>query len=118
MGEKKYQWFKIADNINEFAFADNNLVVVEVKNKKITLAKYKDELLACAYKCPHASGILADGYVDAAGNIVCPVHRYKFDLLTGKNTSGEGYYLKTYAVKKGGEGIFIGFEERGFFDFL
>jgi len=114
----KYKWFKIADSENDLPFAENNLLIIEVNNKKITLAKHDDQLFACAYKCPHASGILADGYVDAMGNIVCPVHRYKFNLLNGRNISGEGYYLKTYPMKKSEEGISIGFEEKGFFDFL
>jgi len=89
-----------------------------VDSRKVTLAKHNDQIFACAYKCPHASGILAEGYVDVSGNIVCPVHRYKFNLLNGRNTSGEGYYLKTYPLQKSEEGIFIGFEEKTFFGFL
>jgi 3-phenylpropionate/trans-cinnamate dioxygenase ferredoxin subunit len=115
---KQYKWFKIVDAENELTFSENNLRVLEINNKKITLAKHNDQLFACAYTCPHASGILADGYLDGMGNIVCPVHRYKFNLLNGRNISGEGYYLKTYPLKKNEEGIFIGFEKRGFFDFL
>jgi nitrite reductase/ring-hydroxylating ferredoxin subunit len=117
MNEKKYQWLRIAENKNELFFADNNLLIVEVNNKKITIAKYNDQLFACSYLCPHASGILADGYIDALGNITCPVHRYKFNLQNGRNTSGEGYYLKTYPVKFTDEGIFIGFEEKKFWPF-
>jgi nitrite reductase/ring-hydroxylating ferredoxin subunit len=115
---EKYKWLKIADSESELPFAENNLSIVEVNNKKITLAKHGDQIFACAYKCPHASGILADGYVDATGNIVCPVHRYKFSLLNGRNVSGEGYYLKTFPVTKSEKGIFIGLEEKGFFGFL
>jgi len=115
MSDKKYQWFKIAESVNELSFAENNLLIVEVNNKKITLAKFKNEMFACAHLCPHASGVLADGYIDATGNIVCPVHRYKFNLSTGRNTTGEGYYLKTHPVKINDEGIFVGFEEKGFF---
>ena len=111
MNEKNYQWFKIAANLSEISFAENNLSVVEVNNKKITLVKYKNELFACAYLCPHASGILADGYIDATGNIVCPVHRYKFNIKNGRNITGEGYYLKTYPVKINDEGVFAGMEE-------
>jgi len=115
---KKYEWFKIVDAENELTFSENNLLVVEVNNRKITLARHNDQLFACAYTCPHASGILSDGYVDGMGNIICPVHRYKFSLLNGRNISGEGYYLKTYPLMKSEEGIFIGFEKKGFFDFL
>ena len=118
MSEKKYQWFKIAENINEFSFAENNLCIIEVNNKKLTLAKFQNELFACAYLCPHASGVLADGYIDAIGNIVCPVHRYKFNLSNGRNVSGEGYYLKTHPVKISSEGIFVGFEEKGLLKFF
>ena len=118
MNEKKYQWFKIAENENELLFSANNLRVIEVNGKKITLAKHNEHLFACAYACPHASGILAEGYLDSIGNIVCPVHRYKFALSNGRNVSGEGYYLKTYPIKKEDNGIFIGFEGRKFFDFL
>jgi nitrite reductase/ring-hydroxylating ferredoxin subunit len=118
MSEKKYQWFKIAENISELSFPENNLLVVEASNKKITLAKFRDQLFACAYLCPHASGVLADGYVDATGNIVCPVHRYKFNLANGRNTTGEGYHLKTHRVKINEEGVFVGLEEKGFFRFF
>ncbi len=116
MSERKYKWYKIAGNINELSFAENNLAIAEVNNKKITLAKFGNEIFGCAYLCPHASGILAEGYIDAAGNIVCPVHRYKFNLLNGKNVTGEGYFLKTFPVKINDEGIFVGFEEKKFFD--
>ncbi|WP_018613236.1 Rieske (2Fe-2S) protein [Segetibacter koreensis] len=112
MGNKNIKWYKVADNKNEINWQQNNLAVIEAGGKKITLAKIGDELLfACAYKCPHASGILADGFIDATGNIVCPLHRYKFNLLTGRNISGEGYYLKVFAVEEREAGIFIGFEE-------
>jgi nitrite reductase/ring-hydroxylating ferredoxin subunit len=118
MSEKKYQWFKIAENINELSFGENNLLVVEVNNKKITLAKSGNEIFACAYLCPHASGVLADGYIDAIGNVVCPVHRYKFNLSNGRNVTGEGYYLKTHPVKINDEGIFVGFEQKGLLKFF
>jgi nitrite reductase/ring-hydroxylating ferredoxin subunit len=69
-------------------------------------------VLACAHKCPHAGGAMADGFVDALGNIVCPLHRYKFSLQNGRNTSGEGYYLKTHPVQLRENGVFVGIEEK------
>ena len=79
---------------------------------------YKEELYACAAKCPHAGGTLAEGYTDVLGNIVCPVHRYKFSLQNGRNSSGEGYYLKTWPVEKREDGIYIGIEQQGLFSWL
>lgn len=106
----EYNWTKIAEHINEIAFAGNHLAVAEVKGKKICLGRYKDEYFAFAYKCPHAGGLLSDGYIDAPGNVVCPVHRYKFNMKTGRNVTGEGYYLKTWPVEIREEGVFVGMD--------
>lgn len=111
MAAKNIKWFKVADSQSELHWQDNNLMIAEVGGKKITLARIGDEIYACAYKCPHASGILADGFIDATGNIVCPLHRYKFNPANGRNVSGEGYYLKVYAAEEREAGIFVGFDE-------
>lgn len=106
-------WHKIADHINELDFAKNDIAVAELKGKKICIAHYKDSVFAFAYKCPHAGGILADGHIDAMGNIVCPLHRYKYDLRNGRNVSGEGYYLKQWPVEIREEGVFVEMEDGG-----
>jgi nitrite reductase/ring-hydroxylating ferredoxin subunit len=116
--EKKYSWHKIAGHINELPWQDNQLCEVEVKGKRICLAHYNNKIAACAAKCPHAGGYLSDGYIDAVGNIVCPLHRYKYSLQTGRNTSGEGYYLKTFIVEEREDGVYIGMEEKGLFGFF
>ena len=80
MTDKKYAWHKVADHMNEIDFATNNIAVVEVNNKKICLGKFNETVFAFAYKCPHAGGLLADGFIDNLGNVVCPLHRYKYDM--------------------------------------
>ena len=115
---KKYNWYKIADNLEELSFAENKLLSLEVKGKTVCVSIFKDKLYATAAKCPHAGGNLSHGYLDESGNIVCPLHRYKFSLQTGRNGSGEGYYLKTYPVENRAEGIFLGIEESGLFNWL
>ncbi|MCX6337228.1 MAG: hypothetical protein NT153_08110 [Bacteroidetes bacterium] len=59
---------------------------------------------------------MADGYIDATGQIVCPLHRYRFSLQNGRNTSGEGYYLKTYPIEHREDGIFIGLAPNSIFN--
>jgi nitrite reductase/ring-hydroxylating ferredoxin subunit len=114
--EKKFTWHKVSENINQLEFATNNIAVVEVKGKKICVGKTVTGIFAFAYKCPHAGGILADGFIDALGNIVCPLHRYKYDLRNGRNISGEGYYLKHWPVELRQEGVYVGFEESSFWN--
>ncbi len=111
-------WFKISDSIESLIWQPNNMCVVEVNTKKITLAKQNNVVVAFAYKCPHAGGILADGFIDAFGNVVCPLHRYKFNTENGRNTTGEGYYVKTFKVENRVDGIYVGFEQKGFLGFI
>jgi nitrite reductase/ring-hydroxylating ferredoxin subunit len=110
---KRYKWHKIADSRLEIHFPANGLVVIEAAGKKITLSLWQDQLRGFAHKCPHAGGIFCDGFMDALGNVVCPLHRYKFSITNGRNTSGEGYYMKTYPIEERADGIFVGFEEGG-----
>jgi nitrite reductase/ring-hydroxylating ferredoxin subunit len=114
--QKKYKWYKIAEDLLELGTTENGLQEIELGGKKICLAIKNDEVLACAAKCPHAGGQMSQGYIDALGNIVCPLHRYKFSLQNGRNITGEGYFLKTYPIEKRENGIFIGIEEQGLFN--
>ena len=118
VNDKKYSWHKISDSLEEISFSPNGLAQVEVAGKLICVSKNADELAACTAKCPHAGGALADGYIDPLGNIVCPLHRYKFSLKNGRNVSGEGYFLKIFPLEIRADGVFIGFEQNNFFNWL
>jgi len=112
MSEKKYAWYKIAESKEELFAAGRSVIEIIVNTKQICLVIKKDGIYGCAHKCPHAGGKMADGWVDAMGNIVCPLHRYRFDPSNGRNVSGEGYYLKTYPVETREDGVFVGLEEK------
>lgn len=109
---KQYTWHKITD---EELIREHEINVQEVNSKKICFTRYQGQLYAFAYKCPHAGGIMADGVIDASGNVVCPLHRYKFSIKNGYNCSGEGYYLKTYPTEQREDGLYIGLEKAGIF---
>jgi 3-phenylpropionate/trans-cinnamate dioxygenase ferredoxin subunit len=115
MSEKQYTWHKIAEHITDLDFAENNIAAADLNGKKICVAKFKEEVFAFAWKCPHAGGLLADGYIDALGNVVCPLHRYKYNMQNGRNVSGEGYYLKHWPVETREDGIYVGMEAEGGF---
>ncbi len=112
------KWFKLADTMSAIEWQANDMCIVELNGKEISLAKRGEAIFAFAHKCPHAGGILADGCIKANGTVECPLHRYQFNLSNGRNTSGEGYYLKTYPVEMREDGIYIGFEEKSWFSRL
>lgn len=108
---KKIKWHRVAGNPDELLFSENNISVSQAADKTICIGKHNNQLFGFAYKCPHASGILANGFIDPLGNVVCPLHRYKFSIANGRNTSGEGYYLKTYPIELREDGVYVGIEE-------
>lgn len=108
MFKKTFRWQKIAEHINELLPEVQNLATVEVIGKKITIGRTGDKIFACAYKCPHAGGILSQGFIDATGNLVCPLHRYKFNPCNGFNVSGEGYHLRHWRIECRQDGVYIG----------
>lgn len=115
MKEEKLIWHKIAEDIAELDFATNHIAVSELNGKKICIGRSQHGIFAFAYTCPHAGGILADGYIDPMGNIVCPVHRYKYDMRNGRNVTGEGYYLKHWPVEIRDDGIYVAVKDEGSF---
>lgn len=118
MSDKNYTWHKIAQSPTEINWAANGLTELEVAGKKICLSLHNDTIHACTHKCPHAGGILANGFIDVSGNIVCPLHRYRFSIQNGRNTSGEGYFLKIFPVQVREDGVFIGLAQNNLFGWL
>lgn len=108
---KQYTWHRISG----LPLANRDITVLDIAGKKICCTRYEGNLYAFAYKCPHASGVMADGFIDDAGNVVCPLHRYKFSVKNGYNSSGEGFYLKTYPLETREDGVYIGLEKSGLF---
>lgn len=56
--------------------------------------------------CPHRGGPLADGLLDGTV-VVCPLHNYTYDLLTGKETANGGATVCVYAVTVADDGTVL-----------
>jgi nitrite reductase/ring-hydroxylating ferredoxin subunit len=109
--EKEYIWLKVADTKDQFLATKNGITEIPAADRNICIINHNETLYACSTKCPHAGGKLADGYIDALGNIVCPLHSYKYNVQTGRNVSGEGYFLKTFPVAVRQDGVYVRIEQ-------
>jgi len=98
---------KIAGTIDELSFAENNIATIMAGQKKICIAKSGAELRAFSARCPHAGGDLSEGALDQKGNVICPVHGYRFSINSGRDADGEGYFLKIYTIEQTAEGLFL-----------
>ncbi|MBI2934761.1 MAG: Rieske (2Fe-2S) protein [Chloroflexi bacterium] len=61
------------------------------------------EVYATQALCPHEGGQLADGIVGGRV-LICPLHGYRFDLVTGQPIGQECQALTVYAVTLETEG--------------
>ena len=53
------------------------------------------DYFAVSRRCRHLRADLADGSIDADGCLVCPWHRAKYDVRTGRMTRGpQGVFAK------------------------
>ena len=82
----------------------------ELGGRLLCLGRHNGALYAFAAKCPHASARFTGGYIDARGNVVCPLHRYKFCIRNGRNVTGEGYFLKHWKVEERSDGVYVWME--------
>lgn len=101
-----YEWYLVA---GAYASLENGKIQeISVGDKNIALLKKDGQFYAFAATCPHASAHFCDVWIDAQGRVVCPEHKYRFDPANGRNTSGEGYKLKTYPIEIRDNEIFVG----------
>lgn len=109
-----FHWHKIYDN--EEALQNNVLPnkvdVFVLKGERICIAKGKEGYYAVQERCPHNGASLSQGFCTEEGEIVCPVHRYKFDLKTGRATAGGSFALKKYPLEIKENGVFIGIKAK------
>lgn len=88
--------------VRPFMLDDESLCMTRIDNK----------LYAFTQRCPHGGGPLHQGRLNEEGDIVCPWHRFTFCVKTGKNTSGDGYYMEVYPVEVRENGVWLGKRRR------
>lgn len=116
--QKTYKWVKVAEDFELPTLVEHGrATTLEVGGHKVCFTRFDDGFYATSNRCPHAGGSLGDGWCDGDHQVVCPLHRIKFDVRTGKNTTGEGYNVRTYPLKLEKDGLYIGFEEKKWWQF-
>lgn len=104
-------WYKIAESEETLPWQDNGMCMVLVADKPRLVVRHGGGLYALAAFCPHAGAVMAEGYVSSRGEVVCPLHAYRFRLRDGYNSSGEGYRLRCHVVECREDGVYMGLAE-------
>jgi 3-phenylpropionate/trans-cinnamate dioxygenase ferredoxin subunit len=87
--------------------------MVKAINRKICVIKKDEKFYAIQNTCPHAGGILSGGWCKE-GNIVCPIHRYEYNLNTGRGAEGQGDYIEIYPTALRADGLYVGIKQGWF----
>lgn len=99
-------WVKIDIVIPEQDFIEQ----IKVDGKKLCLIKNQQKIYVIQNTCPHAGGILSGGWCKE-GNIVCPIHRWEYNLTTGRGAEGQGNYIDIYSTELREDGLYVGFKQ-------
>ena len=88
-------------------FIDKPIRIFNVNGFKFCLAKYKQAFFAFETQCPHQKHQMAEAEVTAFGEVVCPLHFYRFSLRHGQEANRLCHDLETYPIELSEEGIFV-----------
>lgn len=111
--KKKTNWYKIFDSREEMEREVPLMKTTTILfgSKKICIAHSSEGFFAVNDKCPHNAGSFGRGWCTEDNAVVCPVHRYSFDLITGRAKTGIADVVRTYPLEIRENGVFIGMEE-------
>lgn len=80
---------------------------IEALGRKFCLVRKSEKLFVIQDSCPHSGASLSKGKVNYLGEIVCPLHAYRFNLLDGREADSKCSDARTYTVKEDGEGLYF-----------
>ena len=100
--------------------APGRIVPIEAGGRKLLLANVEGDFYAADRKCPHLGYNLCRGGKLDGRAIVCPLHKAKFDLATGKVERDPKLLflkmtaktdLRIYPVRVEGDDVLVGISE-------
>jgi ferredoxin-nitrite reductase len=80
--------------------------LVRLKGDEMAVFKSNGKLYGVQNICPHEGGQLCNGWIDR-GEVVCPLHGYKFDLKTGACSTDPTLRVKVFHLVAEGEQVIV-----------
>ncbi len=91
------------------ALPENDPYQLKIGDRKVTVVRRKNELFAFEPLCPHQHEPLFRGTVSPNGEIICPLHSYRYNLKTGRECEQRTADLETFPIKVDNE-VFLGID--------
>ena len=84
-----------------------SLKLLVLDDKKIGITNTSDGFRAFENQCPHQFEPLHKGKTTANNEVVCRLHDYRFNLITGTEAENRCRPMNTYAITVKDSGVFI-----------
>ncbi|WP_339875820.1 Rieske 2Fe-2S domain-containing protein [uncultured Algoriphagus sp.] len=81
--------------------------IIHLGELEIALTRIGEFFKGFQANCPHRGASLNQGMLTAEGEIICPLHQYRFDLKTGEVKAGSCGNLEIYPTELTDEGLKI-----------
>ncbi len=74
----------------------------EVLGLRVAVLRAAATIVALSDRCPHAGGSLGQGWIEE-GEVVCPLHRWRFTLHDGRCSTmrGQGVHCFPVQIRQG-----------------
>src|SRR5437870_1379543 len=82
--------------------AEGSAKLLRTRGEEMAVFKNNGQLYGIQNICPHEGGQLCNGWIEN-GEVVCPLHRYKFDLKTGACSTDPKLKVKIFRLIAQGE---------------
>ena len=92
---------KLFESIEEAfdVLKENDTRLVRANGQNICVVRREGDIIAFQNECPHQGESLHKGLVNYLGEIVCPLHSYRFSLSNGETSSQPCRPLKFIPVR-------------------
>jgi len=78
-----------------------------LNNQPFLIVRTQEGIIVTDNLCPHNKASLSDGRINDFNEIVCPLHEYRFDLHTGRESSQRCNDMQTFKILIDEGGVFL-----------
>ena len=88
--------------------SEEKALLVSLARRQVGLLLHQGQPVAVLNRCPHFSGPLAQGLITTArGEIICPWHRFRFDLTTGQSVTNPAMVATLLPTEVRGDKVWV-----------
>jgi nitrite reductase/ring-hydroxylating ferredoxin subunit len=73
---------------------------------RLAVFRQGDSLIALSGRCPHSGGSLGHGWIES-GEVVCPLHHWRFRLTDGRCTTIPGESVHKFPCEARGDLVWV-----------